>query len=642
MRKIVKSLAITLALALTLSMVPAVNSYAAPKNKKNKVVYELKNGTMTIKGKGKMPDSMRFVNNKKIKKVVIKKGVTYISKYAFSGCKNLKSVKIAGTVKEIGWHSFEDTKIKKLTIPKSVKIIGNEAFYNCNELKSITMPGDFKIKIKQGDEELWEIMSGNKIKTINLNTKLNLENAIYLRGTKWNVLKKDPNYKSIDGVIYSKDGKNIVRVPSDLKELTLADSCETFSLQSIFYAEDVPDDGVYSCCIKLEKITIPETVKFIEDKKYESKYTSTFIEGLNSLVIKTKQLDSESIMTLVTNFEDAISWGDAINIGVEDIAKNLPDRISAVDGLYILDKNILLKYKGKNKEVTIPDGVETIAEKAFYYCTDLKAVNLPNTLKAIGDEAFYYAGIEKIEIPESVTKWGEYIFSDSKLKEAVIPKNMTVIPRGLFCNCYDLTKVNVPEKLTTIKADAFGVTDVDVKAFLDNKNLTTIGRYAFLGGEWTELTIPAHIKKIGRGAFTSYKEADIRVIVEGNTKDYAQDAFTAYIYSDNNYESLLFKSGIKNYYTNIRIMSFGDSRKNKKKQQVDIIWTNVEGVDGYDIRVSSNKKFTKNLKKVTVASGKTAKTIMVSKKIKKVYVKMRPYKVVNGKKVYGRWATDKM
>lgn len=642
MKKAVKSLAITLAMAMALSMVPAVNSYAAPKKAKNKVVYELKNGTMTIKGKGKMPDSMRFVNNKKIKKVVIKKGVTYISKYAFSGCKNLKSVKIANTVKEIGWHSFEGTKIKKITIPKSVKTIGNQAFYNCNKLMTITMPGDFKIKIKQGDDEVWEIMSGKKIKTIKLNSYLKLENAIYLEGTKWKVLKEDPKYKSIDGVIYSKDGKDIVRVPGGLKELTIADGCETFNLQSVFYAEYVPDDGEYPCCMNLEKITIPESVKYINDKKYKSEYLSTYFEKFNELVINTKQLDTDSIVKLVNNFEETATWNDTNYVGVENIAKMLPDRITTVDGLYILDKNILLKFKGKDKKVIVPNGIEVIAEKAFSYCTDLKEVKLPNTLKTIGNQAFYYAGIEKIEIPSSVTKWGTYIFEDSGLKEAVLPENMTVIPKGLFLNCYDLKKVNVPEKLTWVKADAFGVTDVDVKAFLNNKNLTSVGNYAFVGTEWTELTIPAHIKKIGRGAFSSYKEADIRVILEGNTSDYAQDAFSTYMYSDKNNVSLSFKGGAKNYYTDVRIMSFGDSRKNKNKQQLDIVWANVEGADGYDIRVSSNKKFTKNVKKVTAVGGKTAKTIMVSKKIKTAYVKIRPYKVVDGKKVYGRWATDKM
>ena len=46
---------------------------------KSGVKYKLsKNGTMTISGKGKMPKSMKFRDSRKIKKVIIKKGVKSI------------------------------------------------------------------------------------------------------------------------------------------------------------------------------------------------------------------------------------------------------------------------------------------------------------------------------------------------------------------------------------------------------------------------------------------------------------------------------------------------------------------------------------------------------------------------------------
>lgn len=50
---------------------------------KSGVKYKLsKNGTMTISGKGKMPKSMKFRDSRKIKKVIIKKGVKSISWFA--------------------------------------------------------------------------------------------------------------------------------------------------------------------------------------------------------------------------------------------------------------------------------------------------------------------------------------------------------------------------------------------------------------------------------------------------------------------------------------------------------------------------------------------------------------------------------
>ena len=57
-----------------------------------------------------MPAKMTFKNNKKIKKVVIRKGVTSVSDKAFYKCKNLKKVTISGTVTKIGSIVFTEQK----------------------------------------------------------------------------------------------------------------------------------------------------------------------------------------------------------------------------------------------------------------------------------------------------------------------------------------------------------------------------------------------------------------------------------------------------------------------------------------------------------------------------------------------------
>ena len=123
---------------------------------KTKVTYTLKKGTLTIKGKGAMPTKMKFRRNKKIKKVIIKKGVTSVSYEAFALCKNLNSVTIPSTVKTIGIRSFYGTKISKITVPSKTKTIGQGAFGSCKDLKTIVMPGDFKLKLEEDtDDKLW-------------------------------------------------------------------------------------------------------------------------------------------------------------------------------------------------------------------------------------------------------------------------------------------------------------------------------------------------------------------------------------------------------------------------------------------------------------------------------------------------------
>lgn len=63
----------------------------------------------------------------------------------------------------------------------------------------------------------------------------------------------------------------------------------------------------------------------------------------------------------------------------------------------------LIRYRGSEDEVTIPDGVEVIAEGAFRDCRDMCSVTLPEGLKRIENEAFQWcARLESVHAPESI------------------------------------------------------------------------------------------------------------------------------------------------------------------------------------------------------------------------------------------------
>lgn len=78
------------------------------------------------------------------------------------------------------------------------------------------------------------------------------------------------------------------------------------------------------------------------------------------------------------------------------------------------------------------------------------------------------------------------------------------------------------------------------------------------------------------------------------------------------------------------------------KKSVKVTWKKVKGIKGYQIQYSTNKKFKKGNKTITVKSKKsTSATIKKLKSKKKYYVRMRTYKIVNGKKVYSAWSKAK-
>lgn len=77
------------------------------------------------------------------------------------------------------------------------------------------------------------------------------------------------------------------------------------------------------------------------------------------------------------------------------------------------------------------------------------------------------------------------------------------------------------------------------------------------------------------------------------------------------------------------------------KKALEVSYAKVRGASRYQIQVATDKKFKKNKKTVTAKKSKTKVKISKLKKKKKYYVRVRAYKSVSGKKVYGAWSKVK-
>ena len=101
-------------------------------------------GTLTISGKGAMPDFGSVEdqpwsdNSSQIRKVVIEDGITSIGSCAFCNC-GVLSAEISSSVTTIGNSAFRGSSIISVTIPANVKIIGDNAFGVCQNLSSVTV-----------------------------------------------------------------------------------------------------------------------------------------------------------------------------------------------------------------------------------------------------------------------------------------------------------------------------------------------------------------------------------------------------------------------------------------------------------------------------------------------------------------------
>lgn len=107
-------------------------------------------GTLTVSGKGDMPDGIFFRKpglhytwwDKKqlIKKVIIESGVTYVGNVAFSECSNLQELEIHSNLTKIGERAFAYCGLKKITFYGNVTEICDEAFFYCTQLETVNLP----------------------------------------------------------------------------------------------------------------------------------------------------------------------------------------------------------------------------------------------------------------------------------------------------------------------------------------------------------------------------------------------------------------------------------------------------------------------------------------------------------------------
>lgn len=138
----------------------------------------------------------------------------------------------------------------------------------------------------------------------------------------------------------------------------------------------------------------------------------------------------------------------------------------------------------------------------------------------------------------------------------------------------------------------------------------------------------------------------VRVMVKGTKQDEVKDSKPATKPSEptttpTTTQPTTKPSTTKNIET-VKPKKTSIKKLSKGKKKFTVTWAKVSGVKGYQIQYSSDKKFKKNNKSVTVTKQKTTKaTVKKLKSKKKYYVRVRTYKTVNGKKIYSSWSKVK-
>ena len=320
-----------------------------------------------------------------------------------------------------------------VTIPdtiggKPVVAIGTDAFMDQLTLKSVTLP-DSVIRIEFG-----AFFRCVALESVNLGEGIREIDALV--------------FSHCDKLIYNEyENGSYLGCPDNpyLALVQMSPSVET----AVFHPDTrVICGDAFEDCGKLKDLIIPEGILSIGGFALPSLKTISFpatMEHIDSLAFSDCRTPSEITVaegnTVYKSVDGNLFSYDGTRLiryasGKEDQTYTVPD------GTVIIEGNAF-EYAKHLTEVTLPDSVEEIGDKAFLYCEGLKTLPLGNGVRIIGGQAFGFChSLTEVTIPDHVEELSYSVFSEcEKLETVTIGSGVTWLGDEIFRGCYALREV---------------------------------------------------------------------------------------------------------------------------------------------------------------------------------------------------------
>ena len=331
-----------------------------------------------------------------VKEVVIPEGAEYIGQSAFQGCKNLKTLHLPKSIKNIESNAFADCDIEEINF-ENIEYIGGGAFSGSN-LKNADLS-----KLKGAYVELGVLEEG-LLPTDVFNQCENLENVILSEAIT-----------VIDGWAF-RECENLTKVemPSVIDIWGMAFyQCSNLSDVDLSNVQTIGDNAFYKCS-NLSDIDITNVQTIGEAAFYECSNLSE-IDFYNVQTIGKNAFYKANGLTEITFYENLKEVGKEAFAFCENLKRVDMSRVYCDD----------YKYQLK------------IDEKCFYYCSNLEEVLFSETTASIGYRAFDYTSLEILELPEGLRFFGEDFISNPEPKPGLcVMKNLKsfIFPISCFKN----------------------------------------------------------------------------------------------------------------------------------------------------------------------------------------------------------------
>ena len=488
-------------------------------------------------------------------------------------------------VSAITEYAFSNDTIEIVNIPNTVTILYWMSFAKCNNLREINIPE-----------------SVSDIKSVPVVQCPSVE--------KINVSEKNNYYRSVEGVLFSKDMSQLIYYPSNKKG-------DTYKIPD--EVKEFPEDvncGVFNYNQNLKSITINASVNLFTDYfvplsqfDYASKLEAIYVDSKNPYLTSDNGILYSKDKTILVSYPANYSQTKYV----------MPDNVC--------EMSFNAFYGAKNlKEIQLSEklGVSTYSVQYFLGCEKLESINVPesnNDFYTVDGVLFRkrdFDGLDnpslisypqnkkdsKYEVPKTVKSIERSAFEgNTNLSTVIIPDNVEEINYSAFMDCTSLSKVVLPSNLKEIAYYTFSncssLTDIDIPA-----SITTVGACAFLNcSSLKNVTIPFNVTEIMIYAFGYRSESpDFNVYQKkDNFKIYCYGGTAGEQYAkDNGFDYELITAEKPANVTGFKVKSIFSTN-------VTLQWNKNTSASGYEIEQYKSGKWT-NVAKIT-SNATTSYTI---------------------------------
>lgn len=371
------------------------------------------------------PDSTKYSGDITIPATVVNNGVTYqvtrLGTGAFVSCYDMTSIELPEGLTEIGASSLSGCRgLEYIELPNSLVTIGTFAFQGCSSITSFYIPRNVTSIAK---------------------------NAFYncIRVNDFMVSGSNPCYKSVAGVLYTKDMTMLVAYPPAATAV-IFDIPETVTrLQDFsFHFND-----------NLTQVNIPESVTWVGGAAFRD------CDGLTSLYFPDGITHIGS-----SGFSECDNLTSVhLPANLDTIHNNMCGKLTSLAEIIIpssvrcIDNFAFQKASGF-KSIIFEEGscLDSIGDHAFDECTSLESFDMPNTVTKIGGEPFGFCySLKSIHLSDNLQILRGSTFWDcTSLVEVEVPSSVAFIDHNNFYGCASLKRLKIGDKNATTRNTVIG------------------------------------------------------------------------------------------------------------------------------------------------------------------------------------------